>query len=212
MDVDYAWPGLPVAGFRDSVTGRNWQSNGEELSSARFEGKPLLLPRGRQPILGRENPELHQVQRLSSRGVVFGVTNSRPRAHPLDLARGNLPGVSQAVAVFQRAGDDIGHNLHFTVAVHRKTAARSDHVVVEDAQRPEGDILRVMVMGEREMPSSVQPVRLETVALGVRNNLEHKSLLCERDEGLDATPLLYDSLTKTETRHSMHWNAIQGLW
>ncbi len=66
---------------------------------------------------------------------------------------GDLPGVAQAVAVLERARDHVGHDLHLAVAVRREAPARRDYVVVEHAQRAEGDVFRVMIVVKREMPA-----------------------------------------------------------
>src|SRR5712692_84833 len=173
MNVHHTGLRLSVAGLLLRAGRRRRDSNRQQFAGARGERESLLLPRRSQTVLRRQDPELHEVQRLILRGVVFGMAYARACAHALNFAGRDLAGVAQAVAVFQRAGDHVGHDLHLAVAVHWEAAARRDDVVVEHAQRAEGDVFRVMIMVKREMPARVQPVRLETIALGVRNNLEH---------------------------------------
>ena len=43
------------------------------------------------------------------------------------------------------------------VGVGRKAAARRDAILVDDAQRPEADVLGIVVMAEREAVFGVEP-------------------------------------------------------
>src|SRR2546421_594112 len=76
---------------------------------------------------------------------------------PLELARAQHLAVAEAVLVLERPFQDVGHDLHVAVRVPAEAVARLYPVVIDDAQRPEPHLLRVVVVGEGEGVVGVEP-------------------------------------------------------
>ena len=56
-----------------------------------------------------------------------------------------------------RAGADIGHDLHVAVGMRREAALRRDLVVVPHSDLAPAHARRVMIIGEGEMVAGVEP-------------------------------------------------------
>src|SRR5712692_11970182 len=112
------------------------------------------------------------------------------RAHALDFAGADNSGVADVVVLFQCASDDVSDNFHFAMAVRGKTARGADDVVVEDAQRAETHVGRIMVMVERKMPMGVKPIGFKVIALIRSNRLDHSQDSRRTRAGPPITPLI----------------------
>src|ERR1700733_3702703 len=99
------------------------------------------------------------------------------RAHSLNFARFNLAFVAHAVGVLERAVNHVGDDFHFLVRMRRKSRGRLNHVIIKYAQWPERDVLRVVIIVEREMPVRGKPACVQMVAIRAANYLNHGILL-----------------------------------
>src|SRR5262249_29190547 len=136
-------------------------SDGQQLAGALLGRKLLLLVRGRQPGAFGQYPHLEQLDRRFFRKVEFGMRDARASRHPLRLPGANQPGAARAVFVPQRAFQHVGHDLHLAMRMRRESSAARDCVMVEDSQRPESHVIRVVVAVETEQPVRRQPVALQ---------------------------------------------------
>src|SRR5215813_3593132 len=136
-------------------------SDRQQRAGALLRRKPLLLVRGRQPCAFGQHPHLEQLDRRFFRKVEFGMRDARARRHPLYFPGANQPGAASAVLVPQRAFQHVGHDLHLAMRMRRESPSARDHVMVEDAQRPESHVVRVVVAVEAEQPVRRQPVALQ---------------------------------------------------
>src|SRR5215510_9681860 len=136
-------------------------SDGQQPAGALLGRKLLLLVRGRQPGAIRQYPHLEQLNRRVFRKVEFGMRDARARRHPLHFAGANQPGATGAVFVPQRALQYVGHDLHLAMRMRRESPLARDRVMIEDTQRPESHVVRVVVTVETEQPVRRQPVALQ---------------------------------------------------
>ncbi|EAU65345.1 conserved hypothetical protein [Stigmatella aurantiaca DW4/3-1] len=136
----------------------------------------LLLVARRQPRALGENPDLQQVQFLSRR-VLLAVPHARARRHPLHLPRAQDAHRAHAVPVLDGAREHIGDDLHVLVGVGAKASAGRHAVLVDDAQRAEVHVRRVVVTRERERMVGIQPAMVRMATLIRRSNGQHGGLL-----------------------------------
>src|SRR5262245_839632 len=87
--------------------------------------------------------------------------DARASRHPLYFSGADQPRAARAVLVPQRTLQHIGHNLHLAMRMRRESGAARDRVMIEDAQRPESHVVRVVVAVETEQPVRRQPVALQ---------------------------------------------------
>jgi hypothetical protein len=78
------------------------------------------------------------------------VADALPGGHSLDVAGADYAPVAGVVLVRDLARQDQRDDLHLPVGVEGEALARRDHVVVENAQRAETDVVRVVVVVEGE--------------------------------------------------------------
>src|SRR6185369_2518738 len=78
-------------------------------------------------------------------------------AHHLDVAGGGAALVAERILMGDRAGPDVGHDLHVAVRMRREATLRRDLVVVPDADPAPAHAARVVIIGEGEMVAGVQP-------------------------------------------------------
>ena len=105
----------------------------------------------------RHDPDLDEMKSIGLRRIVFAVLHAAPRAHHLDLPRDDLRVIAQAVPVFDDPLEDISEDLHVLVAMGRETHAGVHEVLINDPQRPEGHVGRIVVVGETEAMPGHQP-------------------------------------------------------
>ena len=72
--------------------------------------------------------------RLCLGGIELAVLHARPRRHPLKFARVDDGAGANAVPMLQFPFEDIRDDLHVPVAVHAKTSAGLDSILVDDPQ------------------------------------------------------------------------------
>ena len=83
---------------------------------------------------------------------------------------------AEAVAVCQLAVEDVADDLHVAVAVRAEAAARSDPVLVDDAQVAEAHVARIVVVGEREAVLALQPAVIGVAPFGRFAQGDHSKL------------------------------------
>ena len=98
-------------------------------------------------------------------------------AHALDFAAADDPAVAQAVLVRQRAGKDVGDDLHVTVAVHAEAGTGCDAILVDDAQRAPTHFCRIVIFGEGKAVPGLQPAVIGITALVGGATLDHGNSL-----------------------------------
>ena len=107
-----------------------------------------------------ENPYLQEFSRLVGTVIVFAVKNSFPRAHHLDLALADDLLVPHIVFVdkasFQWNADD----LHIIMGMGTKPFTARDDIVIQHAQHPKPDPVRVVVTGEAKRLVADQPAMI----------------------------------------------------
>ena len=92
------------------------------------------------------------------------------------------------------AFEDIGNDLHVGMGMGGKAATARDAVIVDDTQRPEAHVVRVVILAERERVAAVEPAEVGLSALIGATQGEHRSLLfrvrVERTPGFPDGPLV----------------------
>lgn len=109
---------------------------------------------------------------IFSGGVGFAVRDAGARGHALDLAGTDDGTVAHTVFVLELAAQNKCHNFHIAMAVRRKSRAGCDKVLIDDAQRTEMSVGRVLVVAERKRVVSFEPAVVEIAALGRRANTD----------------------------------------
>src|SRR5207249_11033487 len=94
------------------------------------------------------------------------------------LMRWTSPGtmvepVPHGVLVGKRALEHVADDLHVAVPVAAEARARGDAILVDDAQRPEPHVPRVLVAGEGEAVVRVEPAVVGMAALGGGSQFGH---------------------------------------
>ena len=145
-----------------------------------LRGLPFGVARAQAWSVGL-NPDLDEMQTFGLGGIVFAVTDSAAGAHDLDLARSELGMVAQAVAMLNHALQNVGEDLHVSVAVRREAHGGGDDVLIDDPQRPEAHVGRVMVVGEAEAVPRHEPTMVGEAPLGRTPDLDaHPSSVREK--------------------------------
>src|SRR5215210_234813 len=113
------------------------------MAASLLFGESLLLVVRLKTLPGWLDPDLQEVDALRGRGVRLAMCDARACAHLLHLAGANHAAPARGVAVFERALDDVGDDLHVGVRVRRKARGRRDVVLVDDEQASEARPTRV---------------------------------------------------------------------
>ena len=80
--------------------------------------------------------------------VELAVRHAAAGAHALHVARHDGRAGAHRVLVRERALEHIADDLHVAMPVRAEPRARLHAVLVDDAQRPEAHVPRVVVIGE----------------------------------------------------------------
>src|SRR6185503_19003261 len=94
-------------------------------------------------------------------------------AHALHVARDDGRAVAHRILVAERALEHVADDLHVTVAVRAEARARLHAILVDDAQRTEPHVLRVVVIREGEAVVRVEPAVVGVAALATAPELFH---------------------------------------
>ena len=81
--------------------------------------------------------------------------------------------VAHAVLVREGAAQDVGENFHVLMAVRAESPAGADAVFVDDAQRAEAHVFRVIVGREGKGVGRVEPAVIGVAALVAVANRDH---------------------------------------
>ena len=96
------------------------------------------------------NPDLQKVQRRGWAGIEFTVRDTATGAHELNLARLKHAAIAHAVLVLQHAFQHIAENFHVAMRMRAKALTGVNTIIVDDSQRPEADLGRVVIIGKRK--------------------------------------------------------------
>ena len=110
--------------------------------------------------------------------VELAVPDPRAGAHPLDLSGPDDRSVAEAVAVLERTVQHVGDDLHVAMRVGAEPFPGCDAILVDHAQRAEVDVLRVVVLAEREGVPAIQPVDPGMPSFSRAADGDHRRLLC----------------------------------
>jgi hypothetical protein len=147
-----------------------------QLARLRFCEGPLHITR-RDALFVRHEPDLQQMNRLIFRGVELAVRDAAARTDALDVARAHDGGVAHRIAMLQRALDDVGDDFHVAMRVHAKALAGSNEVLVDDAQRLEMRVARIMIIRKAEGVIGIQPTVIGVAAFTGFSNINHNLIL-----------------------------------
>src|SRR5690348_798539 len=119
--------------------------------------KCTLLIAGREALTPWQDPNLQEMHRLGFRGVVFAMAHAGAGGHALHLAGSDHRAGAGRILVFERAVQHIGNDLHVAMAMRRKSGARNDAILVDDAQRTKSHMRRIEIVAERKRVPAVEP-------------------------------------------------------
>ena len=141
---------LPVVGVADDM----------QQPVAAFIGLESAVAVTHRKIVGRrQDPYLEETAPLLLT-VEFGVQDTAAGGDDLHRAAAQrLFLIGRVVPMSQLSGDDIADDLHIAVGMTIETAVGLHVVVVEYAQHAEPNVVRVLVMGEREVEIGVGRMR-----------------------------------------------------
>src|SRR5690349_258274 len=101
-------------------------------------------------LLVRQDPDLKQPRRGRLK-IEFGVTNTAPRTHHLDIAGLGATAIAEAVLMGDGTLPHIGDDFHVGVRMQREAGVRRYGVVVEDAKRSPAHTGGIGMVAEREV-------------------------------------------------------------
>ena len=104
--------------------------------------------------------------------VPLGVLGTRAEAHPLNAARLEDAVIAEAVRVLEVPGHDVGDPLDVAVRMHRPRGAGHERVVVENAERADTHVVRIVVPIEGEVPPRLEPTTVDPVDRAIVTKLE----------------------------------------
>src|SRR6185437_8154150 len=133
----------------------------------------LLIARRQAGALGNE-PDLEEMDRLGWRRVELAVDDAGAGAHALHLAGPYHGAVAEAVLVLERAGQHVGQDVHVPMAVRRESRARNDAILVDHAQGAEAHLHGIVVIGEGEAVSAVEPAGAAAAARHAITKRDHR--------------------------------------
>ena len=132
--------------------------NNEHLGRGKLVGRrrPLGITGTEAGAVGLD-PDLDEMESVGLGGVVFAVLYPAAGAHDLDLAGLELGVIPEAVAMLDGPFEDIREDFHVAMPVRRKTHPWIDEVLIDDPERAETHVGRVVVIGETEAVPGHQP-------------------------------------------------------
>ena len=124
----------------------------------------LFLGGGVRAVVGLQSaavwhyPHLDESQGLGRVEVVLGVTHAATRGHELHRAASEGLGGAHRILVGQGTLHDVRADLHVLVAVRPEPALWLDEVVIHHAKHAELAVLVVVVLGEGEVETALEPI------------------------------------------------------
>ena len=137
----------------------------------------LLRIGGLQALLLRDDPDLKEMNRIVLRGIELGTANTGSRRHKLDVARADHRAAAKGIAVRQPALEDIRKDLHVLMAVGIETAAPCHPVIIDDPERAEAHMARIVILAKRKAVMAVEPAKIGMAAFGRLAMNDHLFLL-----------------------------------
>src|SRR5258705_5154944 len=133
----------------------------------------LLVARG-DTESRRLDPDLQEVNARGLRVIEFAVRDAAAGAHALHIPGADHRARADGILVRELALEHIGDDLHVLVAVGRESGARDDAIFIDDTQRAEFDMLRIVVAGERERVIRIEPAVVGVTALAAAPYFQHR--------------------------------------
>ena len=100
-------------------------------------------------------------------------------AHHLHVAGRRAALIAHRILMADRAGADVGDDLHVRMGVRRKAGAGGDLVVVPHPDRAPAHPDGIMIAGEGEMVAGLQPAMVGMAERVEGSNVDHVYLLWE---------------------------------
>src|SRR6266508_4124698 len=146
----------------------------EESTCPVFLGEHLLLHRGVESLLPRQDPHLDEPHRFGLGRVLLRVPAAPAQRHPLGRPRGQDTVIAaQVVGVAELPLDHVGEPFDVPVGMHRPGHTGHQSVIVEHTQRTELCPLRIPILVEREMPPGAEPSAFSVVDVPIPPDLDH---------------------------------------
>jgi hypothetical protein len=82
--------------------------------------------------------------------------------------------MTQGIAVFELALQDVTEDLHIAVRVSTKARPRGDAVLVDDPQGTEPHVPGIVIAGEGKGVAGVKPAMIGGTTMGSETNLSHE--------------------------------------
>ena len=95
--------------------------------------------------------------------IALGMPGAGAEGHPLDATGCQHAAVAQAVGVLEGARYHVGDALHIPMGMQGPDRARHQRVMVEDPQRANAHLLRVVVLVEAKVPAGLEPATIAGV-------------------------------------------------
>lgn len=124
---------------------------------------PLGVTR-REAAFAGLNPGLEKVERLGGTGIKLAVRHASSGAHELNLSRLKHAAVAHAVLVLQSTFQHVTKNFHITMRMRAETLAGRDAIIVDDAQRTEAHVRRIVIISKGKGVMRIQPAVVGTAA------------------------------------------------
>jgi hypothetical protein len=122
--------------------------------------------------LTRKQPDLEQLERNLAT-IALGMSNTRPGAHDLNVARYRAADVAGAVFVRDDALPDIGNDFHVGMWVTAEAGTWGDFVVVPDHQSAKRTICGVTVRRDYKVVACPQPSAISAIERFFGPELQH---------------------------------------
>jgi hypothetical protein len=88
--------------------------------------------------------------RFVGRMIELGMLYAATRTHPLQITRDDRRAVPHRVAMRQLTGQDPAENFHVPMAMGAEARSGGDSVFINDPQRAESHVIRIVITGERK--------------------------------------------------------------
>src|SRR6266851_6238544 len=105
--------------------------------------------------------------------VGFAVPDARARAHSLRVSTPDDRAAAHAVAMRERARDDVGDDFHIAMAVRGKATSGRHHVFVDHTQRAKRHVRRIVIIAKGKSVISVEPTKIKVATIISLANFYH---------------------------------------
>src|SRR5579863_877238 len=122
------------------------------------------------------NPNLEKVSRLVLRGIELAVYHARACRHRLNCTGSEGLDFPHAVTMGQRTVEHIRQDFHVAMGVRTEAPSSRDAIVIDDSQRAETHVRRIMIAGKGEGVITVDPSQVGMPPIGTSANYDHFAL------------------------------------